>query len=421
MITSQPTPTLSPSIRTPSSKPTISSTTKSSTSTTTSTSSTSKPSYRPTLLVSNNNPTKSISPTNEFHGAYFQINFFDEQISFNTTQQTQIIEILIEIINEIIHETVNDKECDTNIQFKADESTFNGTLFVCDETTERELMFVFESDGGIKQLERRLILEINEQIDDDIIIDNNNISIIIIIEDKIIRNTDIFITTKILNVAESKTDSSNDDHILYILIVSGVLVFAFFIGVIQYCRYERNEIKSQQSLVQLNKENNKNKENKMKMMGMHQMINVKQEEQDQEEVGIHFEPGQRHQMLPINVNDDNDDEEKKQENLIIKQNTGEYDNNKATKRALPHHTNGSIKKQGHNNILIDSDSEHHKTSSNEELLLNENEKRKVTESTETSIETEQECDNGDDESVIIEGDERVITRNRDIAIPETIK
>ena len=71
--------------------------------------------------------------------------------------------------------------------------------------------------------------------------------------------------------------------------------------------------------------------------------------------------------------------------------------------------------------MVESDSENHKTSSNEELL---NDKRKITQSTETSVDNENENETDDEEeneSVIIEGDDRVITRNMNIAIPETIK
>ena len=106
----------------------------------------------------------SLSPTVTFYGAYFKINFLNDQHTFNKNEQREVIEIVVEIIEELIYETVQEKECDAIIGFVSDNTTFNGTLFVCDIVTERNLRFVFESDGGIKQLERRLIIDINEKL-----------------------------------------------------------------------------------------------------------------------------------------------------------------------------------------------------------------------------------------------------------------
>lgn len=388
---------------------------------------TSKPSQRPTLIkASTSTPSMSLSPTITFYGAYFKIIFSNKQHIFNENQQRDIIEILIEIIEEIIDETVNRKECDTNIDFISDNTTFNGTLFVCDIVTERNLRFVFESDGEIKQLEKRLIIDINEKLPEINVNNNDDLLIIIIIEGKTIKNTDNFMTTKVLNVLSSESNNT-DKHLLYIMIVSGVLIVAFVIGVIQYCRYERNEIKSQHSLVRDKSQNSNNpKDNpKMKMMGMHQMMN------DIKHNDFEAEPGQRQQMLPSkiknkrrqisiceDVEDDEKEAQKKQKRKLSIEKRGEIkleliDDN-TMKNHHHHHTNTNG-----NNILVDSDSEHHKTScSNDELL---NEKRKKTQSTETSIDNENETEDEENESVIIEGDDRVITRNMNIAIPETIK
>ena len=386
------------------------------------TTTTKSPTFRPTRENLSPFPTKQ--PT-EFYGAIFYIDLYQK---FN---HNQISDILTNIINEIIDEKVNDI-CETKIDFnattKTNISSINGTLFVCDQDTERDLMFYFESENGIKQFENRLILDINNNTNNTV----DQVLIMIIIEGKSIRNTDIFGTTKIiLNVSESSSNKQrNNEHILYILIVTGVLVLAFCIGVIQYCRYERNEPKAQESLVR-----DKNKEN------MCRMINVNKHQ---------FEPGSKHLLsnsLHLCDEEEEEDEhkqkkkqkpmqqEKKQnckreekDQVRLQQNPGEMKcKENENELMIVNTTNCNNNSNGYttngsHEILVDSDSENnnnnnnndnndYKTSSNEELLKKE-----------TRIsDYDHDGDDENDESIIIEGDDRMITRDMGLAIPETIK
>jgi len=203
----------------------------------------------------------SLSPSSDpsttaFVGVVIEIKFVTTTLQ-NSTDKTRMAQDLKSIILSVINGTIpsncvvqlqiNDAYASTsnnrsNVSYV---TVFDVRLSVCDAQAEQDLLLLFDTGGGIDELEREIVS----------------------------RNQDVELPEISVNVHEAEVDTPSStlnneaeeeseggggggverlirQHFMYLVAISGVLLITLVVGVIQYCRYERDQlIKNHHALV----------------------------------------------------------------------------------------------------------------------------------------------------------------------------